>query len=326
MENVSVTVLMPSYHEEKYIAAAIESLVDDYVRENAEILVIDGDSNDETLAIVNKYIKKGYPVKLIQNEDRYQCYALNLGIREARGRYIVRVDAHSTYPEGYVRKLVELLESTGAANVGGVMYPKGNSPVQEAVALAMQHPVGVGNAKFHLGDYKGYVDTVYLGAFRKEIFQTVGEYDINCRTNEDAELNIRILKTGGKIYLDSSIRVEYRPRDTFGKLARQYFMYGRGRAYTTLKHHCITSLRQLAAPALVFGLLGSFLMGWVHPGFFLPWLLYIFSIFAVAFFTFRGRDIPFRTRLRMGIAFMFMHVPWGAGFFSFFFYRPEGRP
>lgn len=313
-----VSIIMPSYNEEKFIARALETLVDDYVMENAEILVVDGRSTDLTTAVVNEFTAKGYPVKLLENEKKLQCYGLNQAIAAAVGEFIVRVDAHSTYPAGYVKKLLHLLETTGAVNVGGVMFPKGQTPVQQAVALAMQHPIGVGDAKFHLGNFKGYVDTVYLGAFRKCIFETVGLFDTNCRTNEDAELNIRLLKAGEKIYLDSSIQVEYLPRDTFRKLASQYFRYGMGRAYTTVKHRLFTSYRQVVPPLLVAGLTVSLGLSFFNPLFLLFWACYILAIMAVSLFTRQGRNISLKLRILMGIAFMVMHISWGTGFLCFF--------
>jgi succinoglycan biosynthesis protein ExoA len=311
---------MPCYNEEGFIEKAIKSLADDYVKKNAEILVVDGLSTDNTVSAAAGFLKKNIPVKLLKNEKKLQCFGLNLGISEARGDIIVRVDAHSVYPKEYVKKLVQLLETTEAANVGGVMLPKGNTPVQEAIALAMQHPIGVGDARFHLGNYKGYVDTVYLGAFRRNIFETVGLFDTNCRTNEDAELNIRILKKGEKIYLDSSIQVEYLPRDSFGKLAIQYFRYGRGRAYTTVKHRQITSLRQLAPPLLIIGLIGSLILSFFSPYFLIFWGCYMLSLLAAALFSRpgSGRKISLKGRLLMGFAFLVMHVSWGAGFLGFF--------
>ena len=321
---IKVSIIMPCYNEGKFIGRAIESLLDDYVIEQGEILVVDGLSSDNTAAIVTGYIKQNFPVKLLKNEKKLQCFGLNQGILAARGEIIVRVDAHSFYPGGYVRRLVELLEQTGAANVGGVMLPKGESPVQEAVALALQHPIGVGDAKFHLGNYKGYVDTVYLGAFPKVIFDTVGLYDTNCRTNEDAELNIRILKNNGKIYLDSTIQVEYLPRDSFGKLAVQYFHYGRGRAYTTVKHRQVTSYRQVAPSLLVIGLLGSLLLSFFNPLFLIFWGCYLLALLSVVLFTWCKRNISLKIRLLMGIAFAVMHTSWGFGFLSYFII-PTGK-
>jgi succinoglycan biosynthesis protein ExoA len=318
MNCCKVSIIMPCYNEEKFIGRAIESLVDDYVMEHGEILVLDGLSSDHTVDIVTGYMKQNFPIKLLKNEKKLQCFGLNQGILAAQGEIILRVDAHSFYPEGYVKKLVELLAQTDAANVGGVMLPKGQSPVQEAVALALQHPIGVGDAKFHLGNYKGYVDTVYLGTFRKEVFDTVGLYDTNCRTNEDAELNIRILKNGGKIYLDSAIKVEYLPRDSFGKLALQYFHYGRGRAYTIVKHRQVTSYRQVAPSLLVMGLIGSLVLSFFNPLFLISWGCYLLGLLSAVLFTWCKRNISLKIRLLMSIAFAVMHTSWGAGFLSFF--------
>ncbi|MCU0284862.1 MAG: glycosyltransferase family 2 protein [Acidobacteria bacterium] len=319
-----VSIIMPCYNEEKFIAHAIETLVDDFVLEHAEILIADGQSTDHTVSIVNSLKEKGCPIKLLINKNKLQCFGLNLAISTAVGEFIVRVDAHSTYPPGYVKKLVHLLETTNAVNVGGIMRPIGHTPVQKAAALAMQHPVGVGDAKFHLGNFRGYVDTVYLGAFRKRIFETVGLFDTNCRTNEDAEMNIRVLKVNEKIYLDSSIQVEYLPRNTFRKLALQYFWYGMGRAYTTLKHRLFTSYRQAAPPLLVLSLIASLILSFFNPLFLIFWACYILSVTTAALFTWPGRNIPVKLRVLMSAAFMIMHTCWGTGFIWFFMKKTFG--
>jgi GT2 family glycosyltransferase len=244
---------------------------------------------------------------------------------------------------------VELLETTGAANVGGVMWPvvegedKGNESdgsgekdkrkrktryVQQAIVLAMQHPVGVGDAKFHLGNRTGYVDTVYLGALWRKLFDEIGFFDQNAPTNEDAELNMRILRAGKKIYLDSSIRVIYFPRETLKQLAKQYFKYGRGRCYTVLKHRRVTSWRQVAPVALVVELAAA-----VSVGFAWPWALLLPAAYAVALVAVAvlskgraerkegrllrsARNDTIWVKILMAAAFAIMHISWGAGFIS----------
>ena len=243
---------MPCYNEEKYIANSLESLLDDYCLKNCEIIVVDGMSEDETQDIVNSLIKKGLPIRLFRNEKKLQVHGLNLALSKAKGEIIIRADAHCLYPSGYIKKCVDLLMTEDALNVGGMMKPQGEKTVQKAIGLALKHPVGVGDAKWHLGNYSGYADTVYLGTFRKELFKDIGLYDLRSSANEDAELNLRILKAGGKVYLDSSIEVIYFPRESLKELAIQYFRYGRGRCYTTLKHRKMTSFRQIAPVLLVF--------------------------------------------------------------------------
>lgn len=340
--------------------------VDDYFRENCELIVVDGGSGDRTREVVREYVDGakaeelgiGGRVRLIDNPGRLQSHGLNAGIKEARGEIIVRADAHCVFPPGYVRRCVELLEATGAANVGGVMVPVADGPNansgsgsgQEVIALALRHPAGVGDAKWHLGNYIGFVDTVYLGTFRRGVFEEVGFYDTNLKTNEDGELNLRILKAGKRIYLDSSIRVAYFPRETLGKLAKQYFHYGKGRCYTTLKHRKITSWRQAGPVALVAGLAAAFVLSLWRPAFLILPAAYVVSLPAVALLTrfkfggelgeldvaagfslrSREREVGFsgnrrlrnvKIRLLTAAAWAIMHVSWGSGFWSHLIFR-----
>jgi len=264
-KQLEFSVVMPCLNEEEYIRGAIESLLDDDFREKGELIVVDGMSVDKTRQIVQDFIKQGYQITLLENPQKTQAYGLNLGIKQARGEYILRADAHCVYPPGYVRDCLRLLKETGAEAAGGMMWPEGREGerVQQAIALALRHPVGVGNARWHLGNYRGYAEATYVGAFPRRVFEEVGLYDTNCRANQDGELYLRIMKAGGKIYLDSSIKVIYFPRKSLGALARQYWRYGQGRAYTTWKHKRFSSWRQLAAPVLVVGLVVSLVGGLV---------------------------------------------------------------
>jgi len=311
-----VSVVMPSYNEEKFIAKAIESLVDDYFLKNCELLIVDGMSSDGTRRIVQSFIKKGLRIRLLENKKKIQAYGMNLGISEAKGEIIVRADAHCLYPPQYIKKCVELLERTEASNVGGIMLPQGTTTDQKAIALALTHPVGVGDAKWHLGNFKGYVDTVYLGTFWKKLFDEIGLYDTNCKTNEDAELNLRILKAGKKIYLDSSLKVIYFPRESLKKLAVQYFKYGRGRCYATLKHRKMTSFRQVGPALLVIGLFLSILLSFWKPLFLLFPLSYLLTLFFTSLLSWPKQSIPLKQRLLTGLAFGIMHACWGIGFLS----------
>jgi GT2 family glycosyltransferase len=205
------------------------------------------------------------------------------------------------------------------------MLPQGISTSQKAISLALKHPIGVGDAKWHLGTYKGYVDTVYLGTFWKSLFDEIGLYDENCKTNEDAELNLRILKAGKKIYLDSSLKVIYFPRESLKKLAEQYFKYGRGRCYTILKHRKITSLRQLAPIGLVIGLFLSIILSFFWPIFLLFPLSYLLALLLTVLFSWPNEKIPLKQRILAGLVFAIMHVSWGIGFLSFLIFKMKVR-
>ena len=312
----TISIVMPCYNEAKFIKNSIESLIDKFFLKNCELIVVDGMSKDGTRDIVKSFITAGLPVILLNNKERFQAYGLNLGISRAKGKIIIRTDAHCLYPNEYIKRCVELLKKTKASNVGGVMFPKGTSIVQKAIAMAMQHPVGVGDAKFHLGNYTGYVDTVFLGTFWRQLFDEIGEYDANSNPNEDAELNLRILKAGKKIYLDSSIKIIYFPRESLKELALQYFRYGRGRCYTTLKHKRITSFRQVGPVVLVMSIFLSIILSIWQPLFlFLP-LFYFFSMLVTAFCIWPEKSHALKLRLLIGIVFCVMHISWGAGFLS----------
>jgi len=313
-DSISLTIIMPCFNERRYIAKSIDTLLDEHCQQNCELIIAEGMSDDGTREIIQSYINRGFPIRLLENKRKIQTHGLNLGISEARGNIIIRADAHCIYPPHYIQRCVDLLETTGAANVGGVMAAQGLKPVQKAIALAMQHPLGVGDARFHLGNFSGYVDTVYLGTFRKTLFDEIGLYDTNCRTNEDAELNLRILKAGKKIYLDGSIEVIYFPRETLRGLFCQYFNYGKGRCYTTLKHKKMTSWRQFAPIALVLTLISSVTTSFFMPIFILAPILYIGATLFISLISWPKKKINFKIRLLMALAFVIMHISWGLGF------------
>src|SRR3990172_1665318 len=313
-----VSIIIPTYNEEVHVRDCLESLLNEFVAQNAEIIMADGGSRDDTVKIIEDF-RLSHPktvVRLIKNLRRHQSFGLNAGIKVARGKIIVRIDAHARYPKNYVQRCVELLEKTGADNVGGVMRAKGTGGFQKLVAVAMNHPIGVGDAQFHLGGKSGYVDTVYLGTFRKEIFGKLGFFDHY--QNQDAEFNLRILDAGGKIFLDNSIKVDYSPRDSLGGLISQYFNYGRGRCRTTLKHRRFTSFRQLAPILLVLGLFDSFFLSVLGSYLFLlvP-VLYAAAMFFFGFLALGGSPRRLTQSLSLALIFMSMHISWGMGFWAY---------
>nr|HEX4316606.1 glycosyltransferase family 2 protein [Kofleriaceae bacterium] len=238
-----VTIAMPAYNEEHYIEACIASVqAQDYPRELIEILVADGRSTDQTRAILARLTATDPRIKMIDNPAKLQAAGLGAMVKQATGDIVVRMDVHAEYAPDYVRRCVDTLERTGADNVGGAQRAKARTPFQHALCAALGSPLGVGGAKYRSPDAEGYVDTVFLGAFRRRVFETVGLWDPGAITNEDAELNQRILESGGQIYLSRDIVVHYFPRESFKTLATQYFKYGRGRARTLLKLGSLPSL------------------------------------------------------------------------------------
>jgi succinoglycan biosynthesis protein ExoA len=249
-----VTIAMPAYNEEHYIEACIASVkAQDYPRDLIEILVADGRSTDRTRDILARLAAADPRIHVIDNPARLQAAGLGLLVKQATGDIFVRMDVHCEYAPDYVRRCVEALERTGADNVGGAQRAKARTFFQRALCAALTSPLGVGGAKYRSADAEGFVDTVFLGAFRRRVFETVGLWDPGAITNEDAELNQRILDSGGQIYLSRDIVVHYFPRDSFKALAKQYYKYGRGRARTLIKLGSFPNLRPVAPFAMVAG-------------------------------------------------------------------------
>jgi succinoglycan biosynthesis protein ExoA len=244
-----VTIAMPAYNEERYIEACIASVqAQDYPGHLIEILIADGRSTDRTREIIAALAAADPRIHLVDNPPRLQAAGLGAMVKQATGDVIVRMDVHCEYAPDYVRKCVEVLERTGADNVGGSQRARARTAFQRALCAALASPLGVGGARYRSADAEGYVDTVFLGAFRRRVFEAVGLWDPGAITNEDAELNQRILDSGGQIYLSREIVVHYFPRDSFRTLARQYYKYGIGRARTLLKLGSFPNIR----PALPF--------------------------------------------------------------------------
>ena len=254
LRSMRVTIAMPSFNEEHYIEACIASVqAQDYPAELIEILVADGRSTDRTREILARLSEADPRIRMIDNPARLQAAGLGLLVKEATGDIIVRMDVHAEYAPDYVRRCVEVLERTGADNVGGAQRAKAKTAFQRALCAALESPLGVGGAKYRSSEAEGFVDTVFLGAFRRRVFESIGLWDPGAITNEDAELNQRILDAGGQVYLSKDIVVHYFPRDSIQTLAKQYFRYGRGRARTLLKLGRFPTLRPLLPFFMVSG-------------------------------------------------------------------------
>ena len=219
--NIEVSVVMPIYNESKYIRNCIDSLLlQDYNFEKMEWIFVDGNSTDDTRDIVEVYVKK-YPglIKLLSNPNKTVPYAMNIGIRASVGKYIVRLDAHADYAKDYISKCVSYLNTMDIDNVGGILETKGRGYVGSVIAKMLSSKFGVGNSNFRTAVESGYVDTVPFGAFRREVFEKWGYYDERLTRNQDNEMNYRIRKNNGKIYLANDIMLSYYCRDSIKGIA-----------------------------------------------------------------------------------------------------------
>ena len=228
-----ISVILPVRNEEKYIEACVASIfAQDYPAELMEVLFVDGRSEDRTVALLHELQKAHPQIVVLDNPNRTVPYAMNIGIRESRGEVIVRLDAHAEYPEDYVRLSVETLLTQDCDNAGGVFETRGRGFMGEAIAEMLRTPLGVGNATYRLTKEDGYVDTVPFGCYKRALFERIGGFDERMTRNQDNELNFRIRKNGGKIYLNHNIRVLYYCRDTIRGIMKMGFMNGKWNVIT----------------------------------------------------------------------------------------------
>lgn len=246
----SVAVILPVLNEAAMLAGCLEAVAaQDYPV--TQVIVADGGSTDSSRELAARFAA----VELVDNPRRSRPAGLNVAIAHVTADVIVRVDARTRIAPDYVRRCVEALETSGAAIVGGPMDYRCETARQRGIAAALRSRLGAGPAEFRrLGGAPRFVDTVYLGAYRRKVIADLGGYDEWSGGNEDAELAIRAQSHGG-VYLDPRIASTYVAREGLGPLARQFFRYGRNRARTVRKHPSSVSARQLAVPALVLGIL-----------------------------------------------------------------------
>lgn len=262
-----------------------------------------------------------YPfIRILDNPARSIPAALNLGIAAARGEIIVRMDAHTVYAPDYITKSVQLLRTTPAACVGAIARARGDSYLSRAIALAVSSPFGAGNASYRTANKEKmegpgkWVDTVYLGAWRKSDLINLGGYAEEWLVNEDYELNVRLRQAGGKILLSPQLHCEYFVRSTATGLVRQYFRYGQWRVKTLKTHPRSLQYRQLACPLLLLGLFLSAGFGLWLPalGMVIP-LLYLAGVLLSATMLSWQHGWVFWPAL-LGL-YPLIHLSWGTGFY-----------
>ncbi|WP_281495889.1 glycosyltransferase family 2 protein [Isoptericola sp. S6320L] len=326
-----VTVVACVRDEEAYLAAAVRSVLRQDHDGDLRLVLAVGPSHDATAAIAAGLAAEDDRITVVDNPTGSRSIGLNLAIEHGTGAddssdhpVVVRVDGHTELPSDYVRRCIELLRSTGAVGVGGVMTPVGEGTVQEAAARAMSHPAGIGPASFHTGGRAGPAETVYLGAFRRAAVQAVGGYDPTLFRAEDWDLCLRLRRAGGLLWFDPSLVVEYRPRRTLGAVAKQFWRTGMWRREVVRRDPSTAGLRYLAPPVLVLFLGLALLLvacgaavgsaAVVGAGVALPAAYLLGVLLAAGHAASRRPVLRRRAALVLPVVLVVMHVCWGSGF------------
>jgi glycosyltransferase involved in cell wall biosynthesis len=309
----AVSVVLPVLNEELYLANAVQSILSQDYAGALEIIVALGPSKDKTNEIAERLALADKRILLVNNPSGRTAAGLNLALNKSANPVIVRVDAHAEIQRNYISLAIEVMKSSGAVNVGGIMGAQGVSTFEKAVARAMRSPLGVGASRFHTGGDSGYVDTVYLGVFIRTAVIAVGGFDERFIRAQDWELNFRLRKAGGKIFFDPRLHVTYRPRSTVKAVAKQYFEYGRWRRVVSRRHKGTINYRYLAPPfSLIAALLSIVLAVTLNTLFIIPAAIY--GIFLILVSLLIGKGII--EKILLPIVLFTMQMSWGLGFLT----------
>ena len=315
-----VSIIIPCRNEEKFIEKCLDSLVlQDYPKEKLEILVVDGASEDKTREIVKKLIEKCPFVRLLENPKKYTPFGLNVGIRNAKGEVIARMDAHAEYEKKYISKCVKYLKEYGVDNVGGIMITmsRKDTALGKAIVAVLSHRFGVGSAIFRIGAKDPtLVDTVFGGCYKREVFDKIGYFDENLPRGQDMDFNLRLRKSGGKILLVPEIKSFYYARSDLKSFWRHSFTDGVELVSPLKFGVVIFSWRHLVPLAFALGLIILLFLAIFSLKFL--WLFFIFlglyllmTLYFSAKIAFAEKD--FKYLFFMPIVFATLHIGYGLG-------------
>jgi glycosyltransferase involved in cell wall biosynthesis len=315
-----VSIIIPSFNEKKYIGRSLDSIiVNDYPKENFEVLVVDGMSEDGTREVVRNYIKKYPSIKILDNPQKFTNFAFNIGIKNAKGEIIIFGGAHAVYEKDYISKCVKYLKEYDADNVGGVLktVPLETTITAKAIAISLSHPFGAGTSYFRTGVKKPKsVDTVFGGCYKKEVFNKIGLFNENLTRSQDMEFNLRLKKAGGKILLAPEIVAYYYPNSNLKDFFFHNFKDGIWAIYPLKFIKTPLSLRHYIPFIFVLSLLITALLGIFFP-FFIKFFLAIsgfYLLIALCFsieITVKEKNIVFL--FLMPVVFITRHIGYGLG-------------
>lgn len=310
-----VSLIIPCRNEENFIEGCLKSIfLQDYPKNKFEVILVDGDSTDKTIEKASVFKN----VKIISNSDKIVPISMNLGIKKSKGTYIIRIDVHCEYPKNYIYTLITNSIRLNSDNIGAVIktLPVNDSLEAKAIAIAISHPLGVGNSYFRVGSKRiKEVDTVPFGCYKRDVFDKIGFYDEDLIRNQDDEFNARLIQNGGKIILLPDLVVNYYSRDKINKICKMFYQYGLFKPLVNYKLKKSASLRQFIPLFFVIFLIIGFFLTFINLIFFkfftLYVLIYLLTLSAVSLKLSRKK---FRLFFILPLVFFSIHFSYGWGY------------
>jgi succinoglycan biosynthesis protein ExoA len=314
---LTVSVIVPCRNERDHIEEFLRDiLAQERIDGEWEVIVADGESDDGTWELLQEIAAKIPNLEVIRNPKRIVSSGLNLAIRIARGDRVVRMDVHTRYAPDYIASCLEVAQETGADNVGGAARAVATGKWQTAIAAAYNSAFAVGPARFHFEDYEGPVDTVTYGCWKRSFLIEIGGFDEDLVRNQDDELNLRIVRSGGVIWQSPRIKSWYVPRSDLKSLFKQYYQYGHWKVAVIGKHRLPASWRHLVPGSVIVGgvlmLVGGFFVPTLHV--LLALSVGLYGAFLVAGGLSIKRTRPEASFPRVVSAIATFHCSYGLGF------------
>lgn len=256
-DEVACSVLVPVLNEERYVEQAVDAMRRQRFDGELEFIFADGGSSDRTREILQRLAAHDPRIRIFDNPSRSVSSGLNVCLSHARGRWAVRMDAHTVYPDDYIARGVARLGEGGTRWVSGPQIPTGRGPVSRAVSLALGGSLGRGGSRKWgvAGEDEGAeyeLDTgVFTGVWERATLLEYGGWDERWPRNSDSEMAARFLANGERLICLPAMGGRYVPRDSLGGLWRQYVDYGEFRARTYRRHPHSMRLSHLLAPGIV---------------------------------------------------------------------------
>ena len=313
---MKVSVILPIRNEKRFISKTLQSIIEQKFKGELEIIISDGLSNDGTLDIIKQFQKKYRYIKLVRNNAKIVPTGFNKALNFAKGDIIIRVDGHSTIEPDFINNSIKILNEKNASCVGGPTKHFSNTFIGKNISIAQCSYFGAGGASFRTGVSKGkYVNTLAFGAYDRSEFLKVVAYDEELIRNQDEELNYRIVKNGGKIWIDPSIKSRYYVRDSILKLFSQYYYYGFYKVRVIQKIKSIFSFRHFVPAIFVLTLILFMVIG-IFQRIIWP-ILFLGAVYLfvnITFSIYESVKHKVKSLVLLPIIYFIMHFSYGLGF------------